>query len=219
MALTHYGALIGELTGHHRDTPDDQGRWYHVLLDVTAGGQSYRCAVDVDSKQSLTGVQWRVLHLAAEQVAPVPGLAAGYHELPRSPSSGALDLIRHAALRPFPGCLFVVKPPDWLQDLIDRFKRAGDWQTGSNLDASTALETILVIGRRTLVWGEPFTTGLGMHNVHQNQGDPPGSQWWAENAIWQDGAVMTERADGSLDVFISKFSTQASKTDNYGHPV
>jgi uncharacterized protein YukJ len=25
-----------------------------------------------------------------------------------------------------------------------------------------------------------------MHNVHQNQGDPAGSQWWPENGTWQD---------------------------------
>jgi uncharacterized protein YukJ len=219
MALDHYGVLIGQLTGHQRDKPDEQGRWFHVMLDVTAAGAQYRCAIDVDSKQSLTGVQWRVLQLAPEQIPPVPGLADGYHELPRTPSSGALDLIRHPALRPFPGCWFVVAPPAWLQDIIDGLTRAGQWTTGSHLEASTALETILVVGRRALVWGEPFNTGLGMHNVHQNQGDPAGSQWWAENASWQDGAVMTERADGSLDVFISKFSTQASRTDNYGHPL
>ena len=97
MALTHYGVLNGQLTGHHRDTPDDQGRWFHVMLDVTAAGAHYRCAIDVDSKQSLTGVQWRVLQIAPEQIPPVPGFAAGYHELPRTPSSGALDLIRHPA--------------------------------------------------------------------------------------------------------------------------
>ena len=37
--------------------------------------------------------------------------------------------------------------------------------------------------------------------------------------MWQDGAVMTMREDGTLDVFISKFSTQSSETDNYGHPL
>jgi uncharacterized protein YukJ len=219
MALDHYGVLLGTLTGHHRDTPDNQGRWYHVMLEVTAGDGQYRCAVDVDSKQSLTGVQWRVLHLAAEQVDPVPGLADGYHELPRTASSGALDLIRHPALQPLAGCVFFVPPPPWLQALIDALRRTSAWTSGTNLEASVALESILLVGRRTLVWGEPFETGLGMHNVHQNQGDPPGSQWWDENAIWQDGAVMTRREDGSLDVFLSKFSTQAARTDNYGHPL
>ena len=58
-----------------------------------------------------------------------------------------------------------------------------------------------------------------MHNIHQNQGDPAGSQWWDENAIWQDGATLTERPDGGFDVFISKFSTQSTQTGDDGHPL
>nr|WP_280520215.1 DUF2278 family protein [Streptomyces agglomeratus] len=44
------------------------------------------------------------------------------------------------------------------------------------------------------------------------------TQWWDENGIWQDGATMTRRPDGRFDVFLSKFSTQADRTDNDGHP-
>jgi len=51
------------------------------------------------------------------------------------------------------------------------------WTSGSHLEAAEALEPVLVVGRRVLVFGEPFSTGLGMHNVHQNQGDPANSQW------------------------------------------
>jgi uncharacterized protein YukJ len=93
------------------------------------------------------------------------------------------------------------------------------WTSGSHLEAAEALEPILVAGRRVLVFGEPFRTGLGMHNVHQNQGDPAGSQWWDQNGTWQDGATLTERPDGAFDVFLSKFSTQADRTDDGGHPV
>jgi uncharacterized protein YukJ len=34
---------------------------------------------------------------------------------------------------------------------------------------------------------EALERTLGMHNIHQNQGDPAGSQWWNDNGIWQDG--------------------------------
>jgi Uncharacterized conserved protein (DUF2278) len=219
MPLDHYGVLVGSLTNHVRDTPDNQGRWYHVNLHVSAPLGSYRCAVDVDSKQSATGVQWKVLSLAASDFSPVDQMPDGYHELQHQQTAGALDLIRHAAFADRPGCLFVQRPPAWLQALIDALARSRRWSTGSNLDAATALESILVQGRRTLVWGEPFNTGLGMHNVHQNQGDPAGSQWYAENGIWQDGGTMVQRPDGGLDAFISKFSSQSSQTDSAGHPV
>ena len=179
---------------------------------------TYQCAVDVDSKQSATGVQWKVLTVAAGMFGPVSALAPGYHDLQHDQASGALDLIRHPALIDSPGCLFIVRPPEWLQRIIDLFVRRTPWTSGSYLDATVALESILVPGAKTFVWGEPFTNGLGMHNIHQNQGDPAGSQWWPQNGIWQDGGTMTLRPDGQLQAFISKFSTQAAKTDAAGHP-
>ena len=194
MPLDRYGVLVGVLQSHFRDDPDEHGRWYHVNLRVDAPAGTYRCAIDVDSKQSTTGVQWKVLRLTLGDLAPASGLTPGLHDA--ESSSGAVDLLRHPAL-------------------------AGDecdWTSGSNLEAATALESILVVRRRILVWGEPFSNGLGVHNVHQNQGDPYGSQWWDENGIWQDGATVLERPDGGLDAFVSKFSTQASSTDDDGHP-
>ena len=92
------------------------------------------------------------------------------------------------------------------------------WKSGSNVEAADALERILVPGHRVLIWGEPFTTGLGMHNVHQNQGDPAGSQWWEDDGIWQDGGVAVPDAGGTCRLFVSKFSSQSSRTDADGHP-
>jgi hypothetical protein len=199
--------LVGVLDRSFRDRPDDQGRWFHVNLEVDAPAGKHRCAVDVDSKMSAVGVQWKVLALRTSALGPVPGLAPGVHDLARTPGSGALDFQRHPSLSPRPGCL-----RGWAGG------RDPGWTTGSHVQAAEALEGILVPGRRMLVFGEPFTTGLGMHNVHQNQGDPPGSQWWDDNAIWQDGATMCERTDGRFDVFLSKFSSQATRTGPDGHP-
>ncbi|MFD5101931.1 DUF2278 family protein [Streptomyces albidochromogenes] len=218
MPLDDYGLLSGTLHRHFRDQPDTQGRWFHVNLEVDAPAGRYRCAVDVDSKQSTTGVQWKVFTLAASALGPVAGLGPGYHDLARSPGSGALDCIRHPALAPRAGCVFVRRPPAWLRAVLDRLNPPRPWISGSNLDAAQALEPLLVPGRVVMVFGEPFGQGLGMHNIHQNQGDPYGSQWWDENGIWQDGATMTRRPDGRFDVFLSKFSTQAHRTDDDGHP-
>jgi Uncharacterized conserved protein (DUF2278) len=219
MPLDHYGVLIGSLHRSFRDQPDTQGRWYHVNLEIDAPAGRYRCAVDVDSKQSAVGVEWRVLDVPAAMLQIVPGLSTGYHELARSRSAGAVDLIRHPALANLPGCLFVRQPPAWMQELLNRLFPRRPWTSGSNLEAATALESTLSVGRRTLVFGEPFRTGFGMHNIHQNQGDPVGSQWFAENAIWQDGATLTEEPGGSYKAFVSKFSSQSSNTDDDGHPL
>nr|WP_296069727.1 DUF2278 family protein [uncultured Actinoplanes sp.] len=212
MPLDHYGALAGVLVRHFRDQPDAQGRWFHVNLAVDAPAGRYRCAVDVDSKQSESGVRWKTLVVERSALGQIAGLAAGYHELARQPGSGALDYHRHPALNDTTGCL-----P--LRRVLGILRSRRPWKSGSNLDAAQAFEPMLQAGRRILVFGEPFRSGLGVHNVHQNQGDPAGSQWWPENGIWQDGATATERPDGKLDLFISKFSSQAARTDDNGHPV
>ena len=218
MPLDSYGVLVGTLHRSFRDQPDDQGRWFHVNLEVDAPAGRHRCAVDVDSKASAVGVQWKVLTLAGTQLAPATGLAPGVHALARASDSGALDYQRHGALGPTLGCLAGLLPERLARSLQNRLSESG-WTTGSHLQAAEALEPILVTGRRVLIFGEPFETGRGMHNIHQNQGDPAGSQWWDENATWQDGATVTERSDGRFDVFLSKFSSQAFRTDDDGHPV
>ncbi|MEV4946741.1 DUF2278 family protein [Streptomyces sp. NPDC053755] len=211
MPFDHYGVLVGTLRHHFRDTPDSQGSWFHVHLRVDAPGGQYRCAVDVDSHQSATGVQWKTFTVEASDLGPVTALPPGFHDLARTAGSGALDYIRHRALRGRPGCA---------GRLLSRWTTSSrPWTSGSNLDAALALEPILVVGRPILVFGEPFDAGLGMHNIHQNQGDPQGSPWWDENGVWQDGATVTRRPDGRYDVFLNKFSTQKDRTDAEGHPL
>ena len=214
-----YGVLVGTLVSHHRDTPDDQGRWFHVNLVVRADGQSYKCAVDVDSKQSAVGVQWRTVTLSGADLGPVDVLPEGYHDLAMAPGSGAVDFVRSHSLDPSPGCLGALVPGA-LTRLLEagRGPRIPRWSKGSNLDAAAALEPLLVGTPRVLVYGEPFTTGLGMHNIHQNQGDPFCSQWWDENGIWQDGLTMVRRTDGTVGAFLSKFTSQAYLTEDDGHP-
>ena len=217
-----YGVLIGTLFAHERDRPDNQGRWYHVMLTIDSAGGRYRAAVDVDSHQSATGVQWKVVPATAADLLVVAVLPPGWHQLASASTSGALDHIRHRIARTWRvlwtglkhrGLLGWSPASRWIS-VIYR-----PWRTGSNLEASEALEQILTVGGPVLIWGEPFSSGLGVHNVHQNQGDPVNSQWAASNGIWQDGAVAVRRADDSYLVFLPRFSSQASATDAQGHPL
>jgi Uncharacterized conserved protein (DUF2278) len=175
MPLDRYGVLVGTLHGHHRDDPDEQGRWFNVNLSVDAPAGRHRCAVDVDSKQSDVGVLWKVLHVDHDVLGPVDDLGPGYHDIASTPTSGAIDLVRHPVLRVAPGCVLAREPAPWLRRIVEIVTGSARWQAGSNLDAAAALEPLLVDGRRILVFGEPFTQGLGMHNIHQNQATPPGA--------------------------------------------
>jgi hypothetical protein len=215
-----YGVLAGTLTEHHRDTPDDVGKWFHVNLTVAAAGRNYRCAIDVDSHQSNTGVEWKVIELRPSEWQTITPLASGSHLLASTETSGALDYPRDRRLRQRLGCLFVMMP-DAVTRLLEAIAEAlvNRWQKGSHVEATAALEGILEVGQTVYVFGEPFETGFGVHNIHQNQGDPLGSQWADENAIWQDGGTIVKRANGSMVAFISKFTSQSYQTDNQGHPL
>lgn len=229
MPFTQYGVLSGTLVSHRRDDPDEFGRWWHVNLRLRSGTREYRVAVDVDSKSSAVGVQWKTIRTTGAKLGwptpPPPAVTL----LTSAPGVGAIDVIRHPELRVI-GIrrilLWVLRVKDavpaartwfWI-----RFLRP--WRSGDQLQASQALEATLRVGAPTFVWGEPFPEGAatasveGIHNVHQNQGDPAGSQWWPENGIWQDGAVATQQPDGTWLVFVSKFSTQNDRTDAQGHP-
>jgi uncharacterized protein YukJ len=101
-------------------------------------------------------------------------------------------------------------------------RRGCGWNSNTGDKTLNALENILNTGNVTkiYVFGEPFSSGdLGVHNIHQNQGDPSGTSWWYENGIWQDGATIIEKSDGTITAFINKFTSQSYITDGNGHPV
>jgi hypothetical protein len=92
------------------------------------------------------------------------------------------------------------------------------WHSSDGDNALDALAPHVAAASRAYLFGQAFTTGLGVHDVHLNQGDPAGSQWYPTNGTWQDGAVMLEKPDGSVVVWQIKFNTQSMDTDEDGHP-
>jgi len=213
--------VVGTLDHYQRDPLNNYGQYYHenVYVDTPAG--TYHCAVDVDSKMTNTGIEWRVVPLNASHLNGVELMADGWHPLVSNPTFGAIDYIRTPAFHRL-GCSAVFVRYDalfeWIRRWLNRLLNP-PWSQGSSVDALNVLEPLLNNAQRLFVYGEPFTYGgLGVHNIHQNQGDPLGSQWWAENGIWQDGGTIIQKTDGSYVAFLTKFKTQSYNTDNSGHP-
>ena len=214
-----YGVVIGTLLEYERDDPDNYGNWYHVMVRLTTPAGVYEAAIDVDSHNSSVGVEYCVLPLKAHDMAVTAALADGYHELAMSSSSGALDYIRSPMFQANPGCMTVRYDPmiEWINRLI---RRPGiTWTQGDSAQAASALEPLLDDSQRVFIYGEPYSSGNGVHNVHQNQGDPAGSPWYDENGIWQDGGTIVQLANGNFVAFVNKFTSQAYETDDQGHPV
>lgn len=218
MPLTDgYGVLIGTIHDYYRDDPDEFGKYYHGNLILSAPLGTYRCAIDVDSKKSDIGVEWRTVVLRADEISGLTALGLGYHPLAPYSTSGAIDYIRSPIFAARMGCLALIK-----RLLGQEFHIADAWKRGTDIEALADLEPLVTVTRNAhlcaLVFGEPFTSGLGMHNIHQNQGDPLTSQWAAENGIWQDGCTLLQQSTDSYTAFLNKFTSQSYTTDDVGHP-
>lgn len=212
-----YGVVIGTVDNYYRDPLNDYGQYYHGNLIVRAPVGTYHCAIDVDSKQSATGVEWRLVPLNAGDLTSVLSLGLGYHQLASTAPSGAVDYVRSEMFADRLGCLFI------LLKLLGREPRVEDaWIRGDSIAALEDLEPLINTTQNSelmvLVFGEPFTSGLGLHNIHQNQGDPFGSNWWGENGIWQDGCTILQQSADTYVAFMNKFTSQSYWTDDNGHP-
>jgi uncharacterized protein YukJ len=111
------------------------------------------------------------------------------------------------------GCLAVL----WgFINLIFRTK-IQTWKNVTGNAAGDALVAMVTGSKKVYAFGAPYTTGLGVHDVHCNQRDPPGPHQ-ADDGIWQDGCVFALKADGTLSAYLGKFTTQTLKTNNQGLP-
>ena len=75
---------------------------------------------------------------------------------------------------------------------------------------------------KVYLFGAPYpypyqNNPVGLHDVHCNQGDPPG-QFQVLDGIWQDGGVIVKYNDYHLEGFFVKFETQTLNTNNQGLP-
>lgn len=226
MALNNgYGVVIGTLHKYYRDPINNYGQYYHGNVELQTPSGIYKCAIDVDSKSLPNGVEWRIIELGKTDLMGLKSLSNGWHDLKSNSVSGALDYIRSKELQPKVGRLFWIFYS--ILEVLGRLLQSGkmstsiksQWKQGTSLDALVDLESLLKSSKKLYIFGEPFRRGLGVHNIHQNQGDPAGSVWWAENGIWQDGATVIQRKDDSIVAFLNKFKNQAYETDDSGHPV
>ena len=207
--LPAYGVVIGQYVNY----TTNQGQWMHVDLNINAAGTQYQAAVDVNEPNGL--FQYQVFDkLDLGLFAPITALPDGWHLLASNPSSGAIDYARSPILQRPLGCLAV------LYAILNAIFRTS-YQTWTNVtgnEAGTALVAMVTGSTKVFAFGAPYTTGNGVHDVHCNQGDPPG-QFRHLDGIWQDGCVFATKADGTPSAYLGKFSTQSLNTDNNGIPI
>jgi hypothetical protein len=192
--LASYGVVVGEYTSYITE----QGQWFHVDLTINAGGTPYQAAADVNEVNGQ--FQFQVLNnLDPSLFAAITGLADGWHTLASNATSGAMDYARSPILQKALG--------------------SQPWTNVTGNEAGEALIAMVTGSAKVFAFGEPYTGGgNGVHNVHCNQGDPPGPHQ-SDDGIWQDGCVLARKADGSISAYLGKFSTQTLNTNNNGLPI
>jgi len=172
MPIGNYGVVKGRVV---RGVPERHGRTPHVQVLVNAGGTQFRVAVGTRSAVGAPDLLYFAdpdfRHSLLERMA---AMEDGFHPLAPTRESGALDYVRGSLvtreqMRPLPADL-----PGRDNDLSEKI---GSLIGLAKADAGARL---YAFGGR---WGpEPhrpdaefgFTPGNGLHDVHMNQGNPPG---------------------------------------------
>ncbi len=225
MPLPEYGVAIGDFVDFARDNPDNYGRYFHGHVTIripngSGGTQDFQSAIDVNKPDG--GVQYfHPTNLDASKFATDSALTDGYHRLASNGSSGALDYKRSDLINIPLGCATI------FLGVLNWFTggKQGPWTDNVGTAALNQLEGMFsdpATVSKVYLFGAPYPANYqgipqGAHDVHCNQGDPPG-QFQILDGIWQDGGVIIRYNDSHLEGFFVKFETQTLNTNDQGLP-
>ena len=192
---TPYGVVVGTVDHYDLVNPSG-GQWPHYHIWVNTPGGLYDSAINLKSLTEVK-IEYRARDLDPMEFGNVLSLPNGWTTLGQNSNSGALDYVRRPGLTGY---------SSWIL------------QTGDNL--ITELQSLLTNAQRIYIFGAAYSSGLGVHDVHMNQGDPLDSSFSPLDAIWQDGGLIFQYAQAPYyKVLQIKFETQSLHTDDQGHPV
>jgi uncharacterized protein YukJ len=210
MPLNNYAVLKGRPINNRLAS----GASPHYQVLVSENGTLHRIAINVRSQDGSEVeflVRSRFEHPITDQLA---ALAEGLHPTPSQPDGVALDFIRGNLMQPWelkPLPISAAGPDNDLNEKIDAYVQR----------AMSDEEAMIYAFGET--WGPEknkadqyfgFKPGRGVHDIHFNQGNPPGS-FAAQNGPWQDGGLILQfpRERQWVAIFM-KFQTQAWHSDD-----
>jgi uncharacterized protein YukJ len=210
MPIAGYSLLKGRAVDR-REGSGKQPHYQVLVIDDTA---KYRIAINVqsaDKSEVFYLVRSNFSHPICDALLAAPrGLTA----VASKPGGLALDFIRGNLMKPSEMVQLPMSAPGPDNDLNDKID--------SYVQRAMADEAaeIYALGQ---AWGpEPklqdqyfhFLPGHGIHDIHMNQGNPPGA-YEKDNGPWQDGGLFFHfpGQDQWVAVFL-KFQTQGWHTDD-----
>ena len=191
-----YGVLIGTPSSWGlEDWSEDLGiggSWPHYLVELSTASGTLQAAIDLSTTGESNQVRWRELDLEESDFPEITSLGDGWQELPSHTDSGAstggaLDYLRHPTL------LARLNHQPWrnADDTEPLVEETNPTSSTHRYDVPR-WDALFAAGvRKAYILGEAYSGLNGVHNVHQNQGDPEGEHS-DSNGIWQDGAMILE---------------------------
>jgi uncharacterized protein YukJ len=211
MPLANYGVLKGKAIGANRE--DDQSS-PHYQVHILAGTGHYRIAVNVKSVARPS----ELLFLVDDDfqhplTARLSDLAEGFTPLPRAPGGSNLDYIRANLFNRLDMSLLphtLPGPDNDLSDQFEHFVQAGYPGTGRH---GLCLWPALGTEPQTRDKIFNFLPGLGIHDIHMNQGNVP--PFLGDDGVWQDGGLVLRFSSAQqwVAIFLA-FQSQAWHTDD-----
>lgn len=181
----------------------------HYLINVDAGGTTYQVAVNIESTDGSQVLYFINNNFTPPDAGALDALAVGMTQLTIQ-GNPAVDYVRSMAngqpivalsqmqLLPLPG----QSTSSNLQNAVIQF-----------LNQATADDNGTIYA-----FGSQYTDGTGIHDIHMNQGNPPG-EFEKDNGTWQDGLLVFELpASGTWAAIFIAFQTESWTTDSDGNP-
>jgi uncharacterized protein YukJ len=190
---------------------------YHLrstlrVTDPDGSTEDWDSAINVGTNDSDDLLLYKLVYdFQHSVIESLKSASSGFDDLTGSSSLPALDFLRS-----------------------DVLKGTGDWRDSGVMDGSLNVEPVASLLRLlqkargqqfdVYVFGRKYTDGLGVHDVHMNQGSTGsfinnGTDDNDHNDIWQDGAVLVDVGQPEFAAYFTAFTQQLVPTDNLGNPV
>lgn len=214
-----YGVLKGKFIKYDEGDSRTDSDSPHIYLYIECNNKKYKIAVNTKSSGKITinnnKVPNDLLYIAdsnfyAKQITNLQNLKPGFFPIKNHnkfvtnasdyiPQQIAIDFIRTKLFNP---CDMVIAPSYKSgddNDLSDFFKKRIDTEICKKY-------------ANIYVYGGHFDNGLGMHEVHMNQGSIGGFE--DSNGVYQDGCILLEYPIDHWEAIFLAFQSQSWCTDN-----
>jgi len=212
MPIPKYAVLVGRAVDRRFATTKSN----HYEIKISAAGQSYRIAVNVQSADGSEVLYAMRDPFAHPMLAQLTALADGHHPINSAAGGLAIDFVRTEHLKPSDFVALPATTPgddNDLNDRVDGFVERAISQKDARVYAFGS--SFLDPGQKDQYFN--FKPAQGIHDVHMNQGNS--GSFAKDDGVFQDGALLFHfpAENRWIAVFLA-FQSQSFQTDNVtGH--